>query len=156
MISAPNYEYLSKLSYASRQAEKHPEWAEKIFLSLYSRGVIRDIDWMRGAFTYNMACFEDDKYIEDIFPESDRMMFYHRHITFRPVAKITISLAYVAIVSLIVWHFRQYYLLLPLTIFCLLLYLYMYKIGLNKLSQKRIIREIQKLSSKKDSSIADK
>ena len=156
MISTPNYEYLSKLSYASRQAEKHPEWAEKIFLSLYSRGVIRDIDWMRGTFTYNMACFEDDKYIEDIFPESDRMMFYHRHITFRPVAKITISLSYVAIVSLIVWHFRQYYLLLPLTIFCLLLYLYMYKTGLNKLSQKRIIREIQMLSSKKDSSTADK
>lgn len=156
MISAPNYEYLSKLSYASRQAEKHPEWAEKIFLSLYARGVIRDIDWMRGTFTYNMACFEDGKYIEDIFPESDRMMFYHRHITFRPVAKITISLSYVAILSLVVWHFKQYYLFLPLTIFCLLLYFYMYKTGLNQLNQKRIIREIQKLSSETDSSTADK
>ncbi len=156
MISAPNYEYLSKLSYASRQAEEHPEWAEKIFLSLYARGVIRDIDWMRGVFTYNMACFEDGKYVEDIFPESDRMMYYHRHITFRPVAKITISLSYVAILALVVWHFKQYYLFLPLTVFCLLLYLYMYKTGLNKLNQKRIIRVIQKLSSEKDSSTADK
>lgn len=156
MISAPNYEYLSKLSYASRQAEEHPEWAEKIFLSLYARGVIRDIDWMRGVFTYNMACFEDGKYVEDIFPESDRMMYYHRHITFRPVAKITISLSYVAILALVVWHLKQYYLFLPLTIFCLLLYLYMYKTGLNKLNQKRIIREIRKLSSETDSSTADK
>lgn len=146
IISAQNHEYLSKLAYASRQAKAHPEWAEKMFLNLYARGIIRDIDWMRGTSTYNMACFEEGKSIEDIYPQSDRMMFYHRHITFRPVAQITISLLYVAAVSLVVWHFQQFYLLLPITIFCILLYVYMYKTGLNRINQKKLIREIKNLS----------
>lgn len=156
MISAQNNEYRSKLAFASRHAEKHPEWAEKLFLNLYARGIIRDIDWMRGVFTYNMACFEDGKFVEDIFPESDRMMYYHRHVTFRPVAKITISLSYMAIISLVVWHFQVYYLFLPITVFCILLYIYMHRIGLKRLNQKTILREIKKLSREKDSSVSNK
>ena len=156
MTSATNYEYLSKLSFASRQAKQHPEWAEKLFLNLHARGIIRNIDWMRGVFTYNMACFEQNMAAEEIFPESDRMQFYHRHIVFRSVAKITIALSYVAALSLLVWHFQMLYLLLPITVFCISLYIYLYYDGLNKIHRKRIINEINQLSSKMDCEESDK
>ncbi|MGN0389984.1 MAG: hypothetical protein ACI4L2_04150, partial [Wujia sp.] len=112
--------------------------------------------WMRGVFTYNMACFEQNMAAENIFPESDRMQFYHRLIVFRSVAKITIALSYVAALSLLVWHFQMLYLLLPITVFCIALYIYLYYDGLNKIHKKRIIKEINQLSSKMDCAESDK
>lgn len=150
MTSASDYEYLSKLSFASRQAEQHPHWAEKLFLYLHARGIIRNIDWMRGVFNYNMALFEQEYKAEDIFPESDRMQFYHRHIVFRSVAKITIALSYVAALSLFVWHFQMWFLFLPITTFCIILYAYLYYDGLNKIHRTRIIKEINQLSEEMD------
>lgn len=146
ITSRNSYEYLSQLSYASRHAEEYPKWSEKFFLSLYARGIIRDIDWIRGVFTYNVSLFEKGQTAENIFPESDRMQFYHRHIALRPVALETLALSYVAAISLFVWHFHMIYLFLPITIFCILLYVFLYYYGLNALSRRRIINEIKHLS----------
>lgn len=146
MTSSNNYENLSKLAYASKKAVKYPEGAEKLFLSMHAHGVIRNIDWMRGVFTYNMACFEDGMEIEDIYPETDRMLFYHRHIVFRAVAKITVILSYVIAVALFVWHMQMWYLLVPITAVCFFIYLYLYYRGLYRLNQKQIIRQIRLLS----------
>lgn len=146
LTSATSHEYLSKCAYASKHAEKNPEWAEKVFLNLHARGVIRNVDWMRGIFTYNIACFEKGKTIEEIFPESDHMLYYHRHITFRSVAKITVALSYITAMALFVWQLQLWYLALPITVASIVIYLYLYHIGLKKMHHQTILKELNQLS----------
>ena len=145
ITSRANYSNLSLLAYASTHAENNPSWAEKTFLSLYARSIIKDTDWMRGIFTYNVSLFEKGNTIENIYPETDRMLFYHRQFVFRNNAIITVSLLYCILLAVFVWHFEMYILVLPITIGCILIYVYLYKYGLDKINKKRIIKNIKKL-----------
>lgn len=145
ITSRANYSNLSFLAYASTHAKSNPSWSEKTFLSLYARGIIKDTDWMRGIFTYNVSLFEKGNTIENIHPETDRMLFYHRQFIFRNNAIITISLLYCILLTVFVWHFEMYKLVLPITIGCIFIYVYLYKYGLNKINKKRIIKKINEL-----------
>ncbi len=147
IISRTNYSNLSLLAYASSHAENNPAWAEKTFLSLHANGVIKDTDWMRGIFTYNVSLFEQEKTAEEIFPETDRMLFHHRQYVFRNNAKITVSLLYGIMLSIFVWHFCMYALFVPFTIISILIYIYLYLCGLDKIHKKKIINNIKSLSN---------
>lgn len=146
IVSRTNYGNLSLLAFASNHAEDNPSWAEKTFLSLYARGIIRNTDWMRGIFTYNVSLFEQDCTIEDIFPETDRMLFYHRQFVFKNNAKITLWMVYGILISVFVWHMGLYNLILPISALCIAVYIYLCKSGLDKIHKKKIIRYINSLS----------
>lgn len=145
IISRTSYSNLSLLAYASTHAEINPSWSEKTFLSLYARGIIKDTDWMRGLFTYNVSLFEKGITIENIHPETDRMLFYHRQFVFKNNAIITMSLLYCILLAVLVWHFEMYILALPITFGCILIYTYLDKYGLDKINKKRIIKKINEL-----------
>jgi len=145
IISRTSYSNLSLLAYASTHAEINPSWSEKTFLSLYARGIIKDTDWMRGLFTYNVSLFEKGITIENIHPETDRMLFYHRQFIFKNNAIITMSLLYCILLAVLVWHFEMYILALPITFGCILIYTYLDKYGLDKINKKRIIKKINEL-----------
>ncbi|MBP3620558.1 MAG: hypothetical protein J6J16_02215 [Lachnospiraceae bacterium] len=147
IISRTSYSNLSLLAYASSHAEDNPAWAEKTFLSLYANGIIKDTDWMRGIFTYNVSLFEQGKTIDEIFPETDRMLFYHRQYVFRNNAKITMSLLYGILLAIFVWHLGIYALFVPITIGCILIYCYLCMHGLDRIHKKRIIHNINSLSN---------
>ena len=74
------------------------------------------------------------------------MLYYHRHITFRSVAKITVALSYITAMALFVWQLQLWYLALPITVASIVIYLYLYHIGLKKMHHQTILKELNQLS----------
>ncbi len=143
IMMQPYYNNIAMLAYASSFAQKNDAWAEKTFLSLYSKGIIRDVDWMRGIFTYNVSLFEQGFMIEDIFPESDRMLYYHRHIVLKTTASIVCVLVYFVLLTLFVWHYKLASLFVPFTIIYIIANVVINQYVLRFWNKKRIIKNIQ-------------
>lgn len=138
---------LSLLVQSGAHIEKHPEDAERIFISLQGDNIIRGIDSARGIFIYNLEQFEKSIKTEDIFPESDRMLFFHRSITLRSFAVILLIFFYAIALALLVWHTQRYGLFFPVTGVALILYVLTMRFFPNRIHRKKIIREIKKLGS---------
>lgn len=56
------------------------------------------MDEARGIYLYNMAIFNNGGVIEDILPESDRMLFAHRKSTLNAFLGITVCMLYVIVI----------------------------------------------------------
>lgn len=76
----------------------HPQDAEKIYTTLQCDNYIKEVDEARGIYLYNMAIFNNGGVIEDILPESDRMLFAHRKSTLNAFLGITVCMLYVIVI----------------------------------------------------------
>ena len=124
----------------------HPQDAEKIYTTLQCDNYIKEVDEARGIYLYNMAIFNNGGVIEDILPESDRMLFAHRKSTLNAFLGITVCMLYVIVIMFFVWHTRQYRLFFPVTAAFILIYFFAILYIPKRVSKKRIIKEIKKLS----------
>ena len=84
-------------------------------LKRYILHYIKEVDEARGIYLYNMAIFNNGGVVEDILPESDRMLFAHRKSTLNAFLGITVCMLYVIVIMFFVWHTRQYRLFFPVT-----------------------------------------
>lgn len=124
----------------------HPQDAEKIYTTLQCDNYIKEVDEARGIYLYNMAIFNNGGVIEDILPESDRMLFAHRKSTLNAFLGITVCMLYVIVIMFFVWHTRQYRLFFPVTAAFILIYFFAILYLPKRVSKKRIIKAIKKLS----------
>lgn len=124
----------------------HPQDAEKIYTTLQCDNYIKEVDEARGIYLYNMAIFNNGGVIEDILPESDRMLFAHRKSTLNAFLGITVCMLYVIVIMFFVWHTRQYRLFFPVTVAFILIYFFAILYIPKRVSKKKIIKEIKKLS----------
>lgn len=124
----------------------HPQDAEKIYTTLQCDNYIKEVDEARGIYLYNMAIFNNGGVIEDILPESDRMLFAHRKSTLNAFLGITVCMLYVIVIMFFVWHTRQYRLFFPVTAAFILIYFFAILYIPKRVSKKKIIKEIKKLS----------
>lgn len=133
--------------YSLAHINRHPEDAAKLYISMQSENILREIDVARGIYVYNIARFEQGDFTEDIFPETDRMLYYHQSVTYKAALKITYWFAYFILFFLLIWHAKNLWLFIPVTIIVPAMYVISYRFFIDKIHYKRIIKEINKLSS---------
>lgn len=137
---------IALLSHSIIHIDSHPQDAEKIYTTMQCDNYIKDVDEARGIYLYNMEIFNNKGLVEDIFPESDRMLFAHRKCTLRSFLCISVCMIYVIIIMLFVWHTRQYRLFFPVTCAFIPIFFFATFYVPRHISKRRIIKEIRKLS----------
>ena len=129
--------------------QKNPADAAKLYISMQSENILKEVDVARGVYVYNISRFEQGAFVEDIFPESDRMLYYHQAITYRTALNIFYWFAYGISVFILVWHMQNFIWFLPLTLVVLAMYLISRYAFIDRIHYHRLVREIKKLSSEK-------
>ena len=137
---------IALLAHSIMHIGNHPQDAEKIYTTLQCDNYIKEVDEARGIYLYNMAIFNNGGVVEDILPESDRMLFAHRKSTLNAFLGITVCMLYVIVIMFFVWHTRQYRLFFPVTAAFILIYFFAILYIPKRVSKKKIIKEIKKLS----------
>lgn len=99
------------------------------------------MDEARGIYLYNMAIFNNGGVIEDILPESDRMLFAHRKSTLNAFLGITVCMLYVIVIMFFVWHTRQYRLFFPVTAAFILIYFFAILYLPKRVSKKKLSKK---------------
>ena len=145
-----NKGYFTGASYALHslsRIQNNPADAAKLYMTMQSENFLKEVDVARGIYVYNISRFEQGAFIEDIFPESDRMLYYHQAITYREALKITYWFIYAISIFIFVWHMENYMLFFPITILILLIYIISRLFFIDRIHYLRLLREIKKLSS---------
>ena len=150
IIALCNKSYFTGVSYALHslnRIQNNPVDAAKLYMTMQSENFLKEVDVARGIYVYNVSRFEQGTLIEDIFPESDRMLYYHQAITYREALKITYWFIYAISIFVFVWHMENYILFFPITILVLIIYIISRLFFIDKIHYHRLLREIKKLSS---------
>lgn len=150
--------YFTGLAYASHgliHVTKNSGDATKIYLAMQSENYLREIDVARGIYVYNVTHFEKGTPVEDIQPESDRMLYYHQAVDYRLALRMSYCFIYAILFLIPVWHMQNYILFIPLTIIVLIMYIISDKFIIEKIHYREIIREINKLNNINESSGSD-
>ena len=127
--------------------KQNPADATKLYLSMQSENILKEVDVARGIYVYNISRFEQGKFIEDIFPESDRMLYWHQAITYRTALTITYWFFYGIAVFIFVWHMQNFMLFIPVTLIVWGMYLVSRLLIIDKIHYRKLVHEIKKLSS---------
>lgn len=127
-----------------------PADAVKLYLSMQSDNIIKEVDVARGIYVYNVSRFEQNELIENIFPESDRMLYYHQGVTYRYALRMTYWFVYAITIALLVWHMQNFTWFIPVTLIILSAYLLSKWLVIDRIHYHRLIKEIKKLSSSKE------
>lgn len=141
----PKIQGIALLSHSIIHIESHPQDAEKIYTTMQCDNYIKEVDEARGIYLYDMAIFNNGGVVEDIVPESDRMLFAHRKCALNTFLGTTVCMLYVIVIMFFVWHTRQYKLFLPITGAFIPTYFFAILYIPKRISKKRIIKEIKKL-----------
>lgn len=141
----PKIQGIALLSHIIIHIESHPQDAEKIYTTMQCDNYIKEVDEARGIYLYDMAIFNNGGVVEDIVPESDRMLFAHRKCALNTFLGTTVCMLYVIVIMFFVWHTRQYKLFLPITGAFIPTYFFAILYIPKRISKKRIIKEIKKL-----------
>lgn len=142
----PKIQGIALLSHSIIHIESHPQDAEKIYTTMQCDNYIKEVDEARGIYLYDMAIFNNGGVVEDIVPESDRMLFAHRKCVLNTFLGTTVCMLYVIVIMFFVWHTRQYKLFLPITGAFIPTYFFAILYIPKRISKKKIIKEIKKLS----------
>ncbi len=129
---------------------QNPSDAVKLYLSMQSDNIIKEVDVARGIYVYNISRFEQNELIENIFPESDRMLYYHQGVTYRYALRMTYWFVYAITIALLVWHMQNFTWFIPVTLIILSAYLLSKWLVIDRIHYRRLIKEIKKLSSSKE------
>lgn len=129
---------------------QNPSDAVKLYLSMQSDNIIKEVDVARGIYVYNISRFEQNELIENIFPESDRMLYYHQGVTYRYALRMTYWFVYAITIALPVWHMQNFTWFIPVTLIILSAYLLSKWLVIDRIHYRRLIKEIKKLSSSKE------
>lgn len=129
---------------------QNPADAVKLYLSMQSDNIIKEVDVARGIYVYNISRFEQNELIENIFPESDRMLYYHQGVTYRYALRMTYWFVYAITIALLVWHMQNFTWFIPVTLIILSAYLLSKWLVIDRIHYRRLIKEIKKLSSSKE------
>ena len=141
---------LAKLAYASCHAEKDVVFAEKTFLYFQSIGKIYDLDVGRGIFMNFLFHLEQGHSVEEIKPETDRILFFHRVYAYRPIIRMLVLFFFIMMFSIFIWHFKMLYLLIPIIVLSIFLYIFLSKVYLIGYRKNVVIHEIHKLRAEQD------
>ena len=117
---------------------------------MQSDNIIKEVDVARGIYVYNVSRFEQNELIENIFPESDRMLYYHQGVTYRYALRMTYWFVYAITIALLVWHMQNFTWFIPVTLIILSAYLLSKWLVIDRIHYRRLIKEIKKLSSSKE------
>lgn len=145
-----NKNYFTALSFATyslAHINEHPEDAGKLYLTMQSENILRNVDNARGIYVYNISRFEKGDFAEDISPESDRMLYYHQALTYKAAHRITFWFIYGILFFLGVWHTGRFILFIPLTITVLPVYFLTTRFAIDRIHYRKIVREIKKLNA---------
>ena len=145
-----NRNYFSAASfalYSLAHIMKTPADAAKLYLSMQSENIIKEVDVARGIYVYNVSRFEQGDFVEDIFPESDRMQYYHQAVTYRMALRTTYWFFYAISIAILVWHTRNFTWFVPVTMIVLTAYFLSKWFAIDRIHYRRLIKEIKKLSS---------
>lgn len=93
----------TRLAYYCSDAPLSDQFLKAAFLSLYERGIIKNIDIGHGVYSYDCVMFENGKQITDL-REDDRMIVIHRY--YDAVRRISLDFLFftIAYVCFFVWH----------------------------------------------------
>ena len=142
--------YFTGLAYATHgliHVRQKPDDASKIYLAMQSENYLREIDVARGIYVYNISLFEKGTLVEDIHPESDRMLYYHQAVDCRLALKMSYGFIYAILFLITVWHMQNYVLFIPLTIIIIIIYIISDKFFIERIHYHKILREINKLNN---------